>query len=60
MTKRDYLVLSFAATILGIIVAMTPKVETSAYEASFTPHGIDILGLSRNARNLPEENYPAY
>lgn len=60
MKKRDYLTLGLAAVILAIIIAVSPKVETIANEASVGAHGIDILGLTRNARNLPEEDYPAH
>jgi len=60
MKKRDYLVLALAVFILGIVVAISPKTETIANEASIGTRGIDILGLTRNAQNLPEEDYPAY
>ncbi len=60
MNKRDYLTLALAVFILAIIAAVTPKVETIADEASVGAYGIDILGLTRNARNLPEEDYPAH
>lgn len=60
MKTRDYLTLALAAFILAIIVTISPKVETIANEASIGAHGIDILGLTRNARHLPEEDYPAH
>ena len=60
MKTRDYLTLALAAFILAIIFSVSPKVETTANEASLGVHGIDILGLTRNARNLPEEDYPAH
>jgi hypothetical protein len=60
MNKRDYLTLALAAVILGIILAISPKLETIADEATVGAHGIDILGLTRNARNLPEEDFPAH
>jgi hypothetical protein len=60
MKTRDYLTLALAAFILAIIFSISPKVETTANEASIAAHGIDILGLTRNARNLPEEDYPAH
>ena len=60
MTKRDYLLLVFAIVVLGIFIVFSPKTETIANEASIGAHGIDILGLTRNARNLPEEEYPAH
>ena len=60
MKARDYLTLVLAAFILVIIFSISPKVETTANEASIGTHGIDIFGLTRNARNLPEEEYPAH
>lgn len=60
MTKRDYLILAVAAVVFGIIIATSPKVETIADQASVARYGIDILGLARNARNLPEEDYPVH
>ena len=60
MKTRDYLTLALAAFILAIIAAISPKLETVANEASVGAHGIDILGLNRNARNLPDEDYPAF
>ena len=60
MKKHDYLALALAAVILGIIFAIAPKVGTIADEASIGRYGIDIPGMSRNARHLPDEDYPAY
>ena len=60
MKTRDYLTLALAAFILAIIFSISPKVETTANEAMVGAYGIDILGLTRNARNLPEEDYPAH
>ena len=60
MKTRDYLTLALAAFILAIIFSISPKVETTANEASIGAHGVDILGLTRNARNLPEEDFPAH
>jgi hypothetical protein len=60
MKTRDFLTLALAAFILAVIFSISPKVETTANEALVGKHGIDILGLTRNARNLPEEDYPAH
>ena len=60
MSKRDYLAVGLAALILGIIIAISPKVETVANEAFIGPYSIDILGLTRNAGHLPEQDFPAY
>jgi hypothetical protein len=60
MKKLDYLTLALAAFILGIIITLSPKVETVAHEGLVGVSVIDILGLTRNARHLPEEDYPAH
>lgn len=60
MKKHDYFALALAALILGIIIAISPKVETIADEATIGLYGIDISGLTRNAQNLPEQDYPAH
>jgi hypothetical protein len=60
MKKHDYFALALAALILGIIIAISPKVETIADEATITNQAFDIPALTRNARNLPEEHYPAH
>ncbi|MEJ0074525.1 MAG: hypothetical protein WDO17_03610 [Alphaproteobacteria bacterium] len=60
MNKHDYLALALAAVILAIILVISPKVGTIADEASIASHGIDILGLTRNARVLPDEEFPAH
>ena len=60
MKKRDYFILALAVFILGTVLVLSPKTETIANEYSIGAHGIDILGLTRNARNLPEEDYPAH
>jgi hypothetical protein len=60
MKKHDYLALALAAVILAIIVAISPKVETVADEATIGTYGIDSTGLTRSAGKLPEQEYPAY
>ena len=60
MRKHDYLILALAAAVLTVIMAISPKVETIANEASTEIYGVDILGLTRNARDLPEQYYAAH
>ncbi|HWP16666.1 MAG TPA: hypothetical protein VNM46_13660 [Xanthobacteraceae bacterium] len=60
MKKNDYLALALAAVILGIIIAISPTVGPVADEASMGVYGLDIPGLTRNARHLPEQDFPAY
>ena len=60
MRKHDYIVLALAAAILATIIAISPNVQTVANEASTEIYGVDILGLTKNARNLPEQHYAAH
>ena len=60
MRKHDYIALAFAAVILAVIIAISPNVQTVANEASTEIYGVDILGLTKNARNLPEQHYAAH
>ena len=60
MKKNDYLALALAAVILGIIIAISPTVGPVADEASMGVYGLNIPGLTRNARHLPEQDFPAY
>lgn len=43
----------------GVLVA-APKATNATQDAVAASAGIDILSLTRNARNLPEQSYPAY
>src|SRR5437667_382558 len=52
MRKHDYIVLALAAAILATIIAISPNVQTVANEGSTEIYGVDILGLTKNARDL--------
>ncbi len=60
MQKREYLILALAAAIVAVIMTMSPHVTTIANEASTELYGVDILGLTKNAQNLPEQQYAAH
>jgi len=60
MRKEEYMVLALAAVILAVIIAISPNVTTVANEASTEIYGVDILGLTKNARDLPEQQYAAH
>ena len=60
MHKRDFIILGLAAAIVAVIVAISPHVEAVTNEASTEVYGIDILGLTKNAHNLPEQHYAAH
>jgi hypothetical protein len=48
------------ALILVGIIAISPNITTVANEASTEIYGIDILGLTKNANHLPEEQFAAH
>ncbi len=60
MRKEEYMVLALAAVILAVIIAISPNVTTVANEASTEIYGVDILGLTKNAQDLPEQQYAAH
>jgi hypothetical protein len=60
MKKHDYFALALAAVILAIIIAISPQIGTIADEATIANGAFDIPALTRNARNLPDQVYPAY
>jgi len=60
MQKREYLILALGAVIVAVIMAMSPNVTTIANEASTELYGVDILGLTKNAQDLPEHQYAAH
>ena len=58
---RKVLVASVAIVTLvlaGALVA-SPKITNNGYRAS-AALGLDIIGLTQRARDLPEQSYPAH
>jgi len=60
MRKHYYALLALAALLIGCIIAISPKITTVASEASPELYVIDILGLTRNAKDLPDHHFPAH
>lgn len=60
MRRQDYIVLALAAAIIAVIIAVSPNVTIVANEASTEIYAIDILGLTKNAQVLPEQQYAAH
>ena len=52
--------LGLAGLILAMIVTVAPKASVTTNLASTEITGIDILGLTRNARDLPAQQYAAH
>jgi len=53
-------VLAAAAVVLAVIVTISPHATVVANEVSGEVYGIDILGITKNAKHLAEQQFPAY
>ena len=53
-------VLTLAALILAVIVAISPHTTIVANEATGEIYGVDILGLTKDAKDLPAQQYAAH
>ena len=64
MTKMDtqgMIALASTVAVLAVVVlALSPPVTIVANEASGDIYGVDILGITKNAGNLPEQQFPAH
>ena len=58
--KQVTVALAAAALVLAIIFAISPHSEIVANEASNDIYGIDILGITKSAKNLPEQQFSAH
>ena len=52
--------LGLAGLILALIVTVAPKAAGTTPQASTEIVGIDILGLTRNAKDLPAQQFAAH
>lgn len=52
--------LAAAAIVLAVILAASPQATIVAKQASGEFYGVDILGLTKNAQNLPEQQFPTH
>ena len=53
-------VLAAAAVVLALIVTVSPHATIVANEASGEVYGVDILGLTKKAVNLVDQEFPAH
>ena len=60
MRKQLIALLALATVILAVIIVVAPHARTITNEASTEVYGIDILGLTTAAKDLPEQQYAAY
>lgn len=56
MTRQIAALLTLAVVVLGGIFMVTPKAAVTTSQAS----AIDIPALTKAAKNLPEQQYPAH
>ena len=53
------LIATVALALAGVLIA-APNVTSSAHHASTASSGFDIFSLTRKAKDLPEQSYPAH
>ena len=53
-------IVALAALMLAVIVTVAPNAMVMTNTASTEMYGIDILGLTKNAKDLPVEQYAAH
>jgi hypothetical protein len=60
MRKQLIALLALATVVLAVIIMVAPHARTITNEASTEVYGIDIAGLTKAAKNLPEQQYAAH
>jgi hypothetical protein len=58
MSKQTILLLTVAALVVGGIFLFIPKTSGTANQAAVV--GIDIFGITKAAKPMPSEHYPAH
>ena len=52
--------LVLASLILAVIITVAPKASVTTNHASTEIIGIDVLGLTKNAKDLPAQQFAAH
>lgn len=60
MRMQIVAIAALAAVILAIIFAVSPHATIVANEVSGEVYAIDILGFTREAKDLPQQQYAAH
>ena len=60
MRTRIVGLMALAALVLAVIWFVSPRATVIANEASGEPYGIDILGLTKQAKGLSERQYAQF
>jgi hypothetical protein len=59
--RKDLVVpLTFAALILSLIFVVAPRATAITFEGSPEMYGIDTVGLTLNAEDMPEQHFAAF
>ena len=53
-------ILTLAALILAVIVSISPRATIVANEVTGEVYAVDIFGLTKNAKDLPLQQYAAH
>jgi hypothetical protein len=60
MRIQVFAALALAAVVLAVIFAVAPKSTLIANEVTGEVYGIDVLAITKNAKDLPEQQYAAH
>jgi len=60
MRKELLVPLFLAGLVLGGIVVVSPKATTITNQAATEIYGIDIFGLTKNAKDMPVQQFPTH
>jgi hypothetical protein len=60
MRTKILAILTLAALILAVIVAISPHATIVANDVTGEVYAVDILGLTKTAKDLPVQQYAAH
>jgi len=60
MRTKILAILTLAALILAVIVSISPSASVVVNEVTGEVYAIDILGLTKDAKDLPSQQYAAH
>jgi hypothetical protein len=60
MRTKILAILTLAAVILAVIVSISPSASVVVNEVTGEVYAIDILGLTKDAKELPTQQYAAH
>lgn len=60
MRTKILAILTLAALFLAVIVAISPATTVVVNDVTGEVHAVDVLGLTKNAKDLPVEQYASF